>query len=97
VVNQFGATSKEAHEFGYLPARVPVRSVETKLQAVLQSKATREARHTMGSRQRKEIKGVLPAPGEPAPPANNVSPAPSTGSTGNGVQASMDGVAASDA
>jgi hypothetical protein len=69
VVNQFGATSQEAEEFGFLPTKVTEKSAETKATAVLKLRATREARNTMGKRQKQKIKGTIVAPAAPAEPA----------------------------
>jgi hypothetical protein len=54
VIDQYGADSTVAHDFGYSPPKVPAKSVDTKAQALVSTKATRAARHTMGSKQ-KEI------------------------------------------
>ena len=72
VINQYGASSQQAHDFGFPPPKVPVRTVEEKADAVALSKATRKARHTMGSKQKQEIKGTIVAPTAPAAPATNV-------------------------
>jgi hypothetical protein len=56
-------------DFGYSPRKKVAKSAETKARAAKQSLATREARHTMGPRQRAKVKGVLPdasAPGATA-------------------------------
>jgi hypothetical protein len=70
VTHKFGADSAQAHAFGFPPARVPVRTVEEKQLAVERSLATREARHTMGRRQKEKVRGwrieaVAPSTGEP--------------------------------
>jgi hypothetical protein len=51
-----------------LPKGSGKKTVEAKAHAIAQTKATREARHTMGRRQRERIKGVV-APQAPAPGA----------------------------
>jgi hypothetical protein len=48
-------------DFGYTPRKKVVKTVATKSTAVAKSLATREARHTMGSRQKAKVKGALPA------------------------------------
>jgi predicted Fe-Mo cluster-binding NifX family protein len=49
-------------DFGMsVPKATGKRTVETKVQAVAQAKATRDARHTMGKNQKKLIKGVVPS------------------------------------
>jgi hypothetical protein len=58
VTNVFGVDSTEAHELGYAPKKVAEKSVETKQQAIVRNKATREARHTIGPRQKAKIKGT---------------------------------------
>ncbi len=62
VLSRFGANSEAAHDFGYAPRKIGEADVATKAQAVLLSKATREARGTMGKKQRLKIKGTLPSP-----------------------------------
>jgi hypothetical protein len=67
--NQFGDPATVA-EFGYASRSPQVPSAETKALAVEKRKATRAARHTMGSRQRLKVKGAEPdgAPPEGSPP-----------------------------
>ena len=79
VIGEFGASSTEAQEFGFGPSKVAVKSAETKAKAVKKLRATREARMTLGKRQRKDIKGAVPASTEPAVPANTA-PAASSAS-----------------
>src|ERR1700722_8530352 len=52
VINQFGATSQQAIDFGFPPNKTPVRTVESKKQAVELALATREARGTMGKKEK---------------------------------------------
>jgi hypothetical protein len=59
VAGRFGANSQQAHEFGYPPRKAAKKDAETKWHAVEQSRATREARHTMGKNQRERIKGTV--------------------------------------
>ena len=69
VVNEFGADSQEAQEFGFLPNKIGEASAATKATAVEKSLATRVARGTKGKRQREKIKGTIVAPAAPAVPA----------------------------
>jgi hypothetical protein len=74
VINKFGDESQQAIDFGFPPAKKPTRTVKEKTNAVALSKATREARHTMGKRQKEAIKGTIPASTEPAAPATTDEP-----------------------
>jgi hypothetical protein len=72
-------------DFGLTPLKVATKSVETKSVAVAKAKATRVARHTMGSRQRAKITGETvsastgsPATSVSAPAAGTAGPAPVT-------------------
>ena len=47
------------------------RTVETKAQAIAQAKATREARHTMGKKQKASIKGTVPTATAAETPSSN--------------------------
>jgi hypothetical protein len=71
VVNEFGASSKEALDFGFPPPKVAVRTPEEKALAVKKAIATREARHTKGPKAKLAIKGAAVAPTAPAAPASN--------------------------
>ncbi len=81
---------KTLADFGLAPHKTTKPKVETKATAIQKSAATREARHTMGKKQKKEIKGVLPAPApEPSPapapaPSPAPAPAPAPAPSGNG-------------
>jgi hypothetical protein len=57
----YGKSSQTVAAFGYKPAEAPVKSAETKAAAVVKLRATRSARHTMGSKQRQSIKGAAPS------------------------------------
>jgi hypothetical protein len=70
VVNEFGEGSQQAIDFGFPPPRKATRTVESKVTAVARSKATREARHTMGKKQKSLIKGVVVTSTAPADPVN---------------------------
>jgi hypothetical protein len=64
-------------DFGYAPRKKGVTSVQTKADAIAKSKATREARHTMGPKAKLQVKGVVPSTGgAAAEPAVNATPAP---------------------
>jgi len=70
VVNEFGEGSQQAVDFGFPPPKKATRTVESKVNAVALAKATRAARHTMGSKQKSLIKGTVVVPTAPAVPAN---------------------------
>jgi len=53
----YGSSPDILASFGLAPRTRPQSTVETKLVAVAKNKATRAARHTMGSRQKKAIRG----------------------------------------
>ncbi len=59
VLQRFGATSTEAHDFGFTPRKVTDKTAVSKAKAVALSKATREARGTMGKKAKQGIKGTL--------------------------------------
>jgi hypothetical protein len=86
VANQFGPNTQVAFEFGFLPRKQPVKSVESKQHAVAQSKATRKARHTMGKKQRLSVVGVVASESPPSPsPSPLLSPPlPSPVANGSG-------------
>jgi hypothetical protein len=58
-------------DFGLKPRKVRVLTPEEKAMATAKAKATRSARHTMGSKQKAKIKGTAPqaAPATPPSPA----------------------------
>jgi hypothetical protein len=58
VSNRFGEDSTEAHGFGYPPRKPPTKSAETKALAAERARATRAARHTMGAKQKAELRGT---------------------------------------
>ena len=76
ITGTFGANSQEAQEFGFLPSKIGTKSAATKAKAVEQTLATREARGTMGKRQKEKIKGVITTPAAPAVPAITAPAAP---------------------
>jgi hypothetical protein len=85
VSSQFGADSQEAFEFGFSSPKVGAKTAETKAQAVQKLLATRQARRTMGKRQKAKIKGTVQAPTAPAEPAMTVPAATPAASSTNGV------------
>lgn len=92
VVSQYGAASPVLAEFGFSPRKVATKTVAEKMIAVEKTRATRAARHTMGSRQKAAIRGDVSAPAVPAPAATNDGPsgvsdgvANSNGATGGSV------------
>ncbi len=80
VLAQFGDTQDAGStlaDFGYAPQKVAEKSAATKAAAAEKGRATREARHTMGSNQRKQVKGTVDATvSPPAVPASPPAPPP---------------------
>ena len=60
VLNRFGAKSTEAVEFGYSPRKNASVSAAARAKAVLLNQATREARGTMGKRQKADANPRVP-------------------------------------
>lgn len=60
VLQLFGDGSVEANEFGYAARKKPEISTEDLAKAVELRRATREARGTMGKKQKRKIRGVVP-------------------------------------
>jgi len=60
--------------FGLSAPKVGTKTVDVKAKAALKSKATREARHTMGKNQKAAIKGSLPVASNGAPVASPATP-----------------------
>jgi hypothetical protein len=69
--NMFGEQAEALADFGLAPPRVHTPTVEQKASSVAKGKATRQARHTMGKKQKAEIKGSVstPTPVAPTPKA----------------------------
>jgi len=88
VLNEFGPTSQEAQELGFLPPKIGAKSAATKAEAVEKLLATRKARLTMGKRQKEKIKGTIVAPTAPADPALTATAATPATTATNGVVAS---------
>lgn len=81
VMLQYGNTqsaSTTLADFGYSPRKVPTVKPATQVASAAKAKATRTARHTMGTQQKKEVTGtittIVTAP--PAPAAPPVAPSP---------------------
>lgn len=63
VILKFGSADVSTlADFGFTPRKQTPKTVGTKAVAIEKSLATREARHTMGSRQKEKVKGTIPAP-----------------------------------
>ena len=80
---RLGKQNPDLQTFGFKPAKTPDKTVAAKATGIARTKATRAARHTMGSQQKKDIHGkVPPAAATPASPATaapaSATPAPST-------------------
>jgi hypothetical protein len=83
--NLYGNAADPLADFGFVPKKSSVkRTGQTIVQATAKSKATKTARHTLGKKQRKAIKGtpvppIPPAPASPPTGSNgpNAAPAPS--------------------
>ncbi|HEX3772609.1 MAG TPA: hypothetical protein VHV30_17140 [Polyangiaceae bacterium] len=96
----FGDTPDALADFGLAPKTLTQVSPETRVIAAAKGRATRAARHTMGPKQKKGIKGVVPdviaipttapspvvttAPASPAAPANSGSSQSAPATSGNG-------------
>jgi hypothetical protein len=69
----YGSASTELADFGFAPKTPKAVDATTKAEAVKKRAATRALRHTMGKRQRQEIKGGTPSE-VPPPPTTTTSP-----------------------
>jgi hypothetical protein len=58
VRNQFGNQADVLADFGLALPKARATKLETKVQAVVKGKATRQARHTMGKKQKASVKGT---------------------------------------
>jgi hypothetical protein len=74
VLQRFGASSKQARDFGFQPRKVAAKSADTKALAAKLATATRAARGTMSKKEKLKIKGTLPVPTAPAAPVTNTTP-----------------------
>jgi hypothetical protein len=61
VINANGETSPVLADFGFTAPKKRVLTPEQKAAAAVKAKATRKARNTMGSVQKKSVKGTAPA------------------------------------
>ena len=61
VLQLFGDGSAEATEFGYAARKKPQISAEDRAKAVERRQATRDARGTMGKKEKLKIRGVVPS------------------------------------
>jgi hypothetical protein len=62
VIGAYGVTSPKLADFGFAPPKRYTLTQEQKALAVERRNATRKARKTMGSRQKKAITGEVPEP-----------------------------------
>jgi hypothetical protein len=80
VISQFGDTKDTSGflaDFGLAPRKVAQKTVATKSEAIAKTKATRDARHTAGKKQKARLRGTVPAAAaKPAERAREPSPAP---------------------
>ena len=53
--NMFGDQAEPLADFGMSPPKVHTPTVEQKASSVVKGKATRQARHTMGKKQKAQI------------------------------------------
>jgi hypothetical protein len=60
VMGMFVEAPDSLATFGLAPRRVGKRTVAAQTVAVMKNKATRQARHTLGKRQKEKIKGTVP-------------------------------------
>ncbi len=77
VLSLYGDTqnaSSTLADFGYSPRKLTAKTSAKKAQAADKGLATRAARHTLGKKQKKDIKGTVPAPTKAPEPV----PAPAT-------------------
>jgi hypothetical protein len=59
VINVFGEARPVLADFGFAPSKLTTRTPEEKAAAVAKAIATRKARHTMGPKQKKGVKGAV--------------------------------------
>jgi hypothetical protein len=59
LVMKYGKDSPKLLEYGYRPNKTPQKSAAAKTVGAAKAKATRTARHTMGSVQKKAVKGTV--------------------------------------
>jgi hypothetical protein len=71
LLSTYSPTANELADFGIAPRKRPMLTSEQRVEAVQKRRATRQARHTMGKKQRLDVKGevtnvTLPATKPPA-------------------------------
>jgi hypothetical protein len=76
-----GKTSNAMVAYGFVPAKVPVRTAKSTMTAVVKGEATRAARGTMGSKQKEEISGNVTGVSVTPITASGSSAAPSVSTT----------------
>lgn len=81
VINVYGASSPVLADFGFAPPKKATRTPEQKAASAAKAAATRKARHTMGPKQKKNVKGGVT--GVVITPVTAQPTATSSGSTGN--------------
>ncbi len=67
LLGSFAGQVDTLSDFGLTPRRPRVVAPEALVAAAAKAKATRAARHTMGKKQKAEIKGAVPVPAVPVP------------------------------
>ncbi len=85
---RFGKTGLGLAKFGFSPSKTPKKSTTIKAGAVAKTKATRQARHTMGKVQKKgitgDVVGITVTPlvaGPPTPASGSTTPSAPTAGT----------------
>jgi hypothetical protein len=75
---RFGKDGAQLLQFGFQLAKVPVHSPASKVRGAAKAKATREARGTLGKKEKADIHGTVTTVtvGTPAPQAGDGAPAP---------------------
>jgi hypothetical protein len=86
ILQLFGDGSTEATEFGYAARKKPEISAEDRAKAVELRRATRDARGTMGKKEKLKIRGVVPSV-----PASEPAGSPATATPARQVQATATG------
>jgi hypothetical protein len=61
VAAMFGIHSDEYRAFGFVPPKPRIATLAAKVVGAAKLRATRKARHTMGSKQRRAVIGVVPS------------------------------------
>ena len=91
----FAGSTETLADFGLAPRKARVVLPAVKVAAAAKAKATREARHTMGTKQKAQVKGALDGvnlvvtaqPSPTASPAATASPTPTAPAAGPGPSA----------